>query len=147
VSVDGDLRRAADMVLVNDVIAQIAQASDTGTLEEYGALLDTDMVWEMPANPGTGMVAQLRRGRADMVAGSAQRRAAGGQGPGSATRHVVTTSTVDPRGDAAVAVSYWRFYVDTTTAPRVAAMGVWRDEFTRGADRRWRLARRRVELG
>jgi 3-phenylpropionate/cinnamic acid dioxygenase small subunit len=146
-TLDPDLRRAADVALVVDTVARIAQASDHGTLEEYAELLDRDMVWEMPANPATGIAAQVRRGRDDMVAGSADRRAAGGQGPGSATRHVVSNTSVDPRGDTASAVSYWRFYVDTTSAPRVASMGVWRDEFVRGADGHWRLARRRVEVG
>lgn len=144
---DPELRRAADITLVLDTVVRIAQASDHGTLEEYGDLLDPDMVWEMPASPATGMAAQVRRGREDMVAGSAARRAAGGQGPGSGTRHVVSTTTVDPRGDAATAVSYWRFYGDTTGTPTVLSVGVWWDEFVRGADGQWRLARRRVELG
>lgn len=142
-----DLRRAADIILIGDLIARTAQTSDHGTMEEYRELLDPDMVWEMPASPATGIAAQTRRGREDMITGSVERRALGGQGPGSATRHVVSTTAVDPDGDAATAVSYWRFYADTTDVPRILSMGVWRDDLVRGGDGQWRLSRRRVELG
>jgi ketosteroid isomerase-like protein len=140
-------RRAADIVLVTEAVALIAQTSDHGTLEEYSQLLHPDVVWEMSANPATGLSAQVHRGRDAMLAGVAARREAGGQGPGSMTRHVVSTAEIDPEGDYASSLSFWRFYVDTDRAPLLKSTGVYRDQFVRGADGRWRLRHRRGEVG
>ncbi|NLV78064.1 MAG: hypothetical protein GXY65_01735 [Rhodococcus sp.] len=46
-----DLERAARSTLVTDTLARPAHAPGLGTLDEYGALLTDDIVWEFP---GTG---------------------------------------------------------------------------------------------
>lgn len=141
-----ELRRAVDTVQVAEVLKRVARAADVGSLEEYAALLTADMVWEMPANPATGLPAQTRRGRDDVMAGVVERRSSGGQGPGSATRHVVDTVSVDSGGDGATALSSWQFYADTSSSPRLVSMGTYRDELRR-ADGSWQLSVRRISLG
>lgn len=152
------LRSAADMVLVADLIARIAQTADQDTVEEYLALFTADAVWAMPANRATGVDEQTRTGVDDIRAGVAQRRAAGVQGPGSDTRHVISTSSVrvsDPgsgagieadSGTTATALSYFRFYRHTPAEPELVSMGGYRDRF-RLVDGVWRLARREIGLG
>ncbi len=49
-----DLERAARITLVTNAISCLAQAADFGTLEEYGALLAEDLVWEFPGGTGPG---------------------------------------------------------------------------------------------
>jgi 3-phenylpropionate/cinnamic acid dioxygenase small subunit len=68
-------------------------------------------------------------------------------GPGSNTRHVLTTISVQLDGEeAATADSYFLFYQHTTTAPTLFNMGHYHDTFTRHGDV-WRLARRDITLG
>lgn len=156
---------AADIVLITNTIARISQLADGGDLDEYLRQFTDDAVWTMPANPATGVAEQRRVGTADIGAGSAERRSSGIQGPGSNTRHVVSTSSVDvlpttvesvataatgstesTAATEAKALSYFRFYVDTVDAPRLATMGTYRDEFRR-VDGRWLLAARTIGLG
>jgi 3-phenylpropionate/cinnamic acid dioxygenase small subunit len=87
-----------------------------------------------------------RRGHAEIRAGSEDRRAADQIGPGSNTRHMVSTVAVTVDGDRAFADSYWQFYVDTASTPRLQLMGAYHDELVRvGAD--WKLARRQITIG
>lgn len=74
--------RAADEWEVRNVIVRLAQYADgLGSCEEYAALFAEDAEWLMPGAP--------RVGRADILEGSIARRAEGGIGPGSNSRHVV----------------------------------------------------------
>jgi uncharacterized protein (TIGR02246 family) len=134
-----DLRRVADELAIRNVLALIAQESDDGPLASYGALFTEDAGWEMPG-------AQTRRGRAEIVAAGVERREAGVTGPGSHSRHLVTTVSVAVDGDQAVAQSYWQFYTDTHTGPVLRSMGKYRDSFLRTADG-WRLHDRQITVG
>ena len=68
-------------------------------------------------------------------------------GPGSNTRHVITTVSVELGGeDDATADSYFLFYQNTTTAPTLFNMGHYHDTFARQGEV-WRLARRDITLG
>jgi 3-phenylpropionate/cinnamic acid dioxygenase small subunit len=87
-----------------------------------------------------------RTGHDEIRAGSEERRAAGQIGPGSNTRHVVSTVAVTVEGDRAVADSYWQLFVDTATAPRLQLMGTYHDELARTAAG-WKLARRHISIG
>ena len=129
---------ADDELAVRNVIARLAQHADGPDVDAYIDLFTADASWEMPGAP--------RRGHAEIRAGSEERRASGGMGPGSNTRHAVTTVAVAVDGDAAVADSYWQFWADTTTAPRVALMGTYRDDFVR-TDGGWKLSRRQITFG
>ena len=132
---------------IRSLLARLAQLTDDGTVEDYLGLFAPDAVWEMPANPAVGVPADRRAGVAEVEAGVRGRRAAGVQGPGSATRHVVTTIAVDLRGgDRATSVAYWMFLADTTGTPRVVSAGRYDDELRR-IDGRWLLGHRRITVG
>ena len=67
-------------------------------------------------------------------------------GPGTGTMHLVTTTDVQTHGDEAIAVSTWLFLADTSTAPRVQAVGRYQDTLRRTKNG-WRLARREISAG
>jgi 3-phenylpropionate/cinnamic acid dioxygenase small subunit len=129
---------------IRSLLARVAQLADAGTVEEYLELFTEDAGWEMPANPAAGAPADRRAGRVDIAAGVRARRAAGLQGPGTATRHVVTSTAVDV--GSAAAVSYWMFFADTTTVPRLVGIGRYDDRLRR-VDGRWLLAHRTITIG
>jgi uncharacterized protein (TIGR02246 family) len=129
---------ADDELAVRNVIALVAQRADGGDVDAYVELFTPNASWEMPGAP--------RKGHADIRDGSLARRAAGETGPGSHTRHVVTTIAVTVDGDEAEADSVWLFYVDTTTEPRVRLMGTYHDTLARTASG-WKLARRQISFG
>ncbi|HEV3358650.1 MAG TPA: nuclear transport factor 2 family protein [Pseudonocardiaceae bacterium] len=128
-----------DELVIRNMLALIAQHADDGPLDAYGVLFAEDATWEMPGAP-------IRRGRADIVAAGAQRRAAGATGPGSHTRHAVLTTAVTVAGDQASATSYWQFFTTTDTAPVLASMGKYDDHLVR-AGAGWLLRHRRITLG
>ncbi|HEY1734096.1 MAG TPA: nuclear transport factor 2 family protein, partial [Acidimicrobiales bacterium] len=127
---------------VRNLIARVAHVADGGDLEESRELYTEDAAWEFPGNAP-------RHGRDDILADARQRRDEGVTGPGSATRHVITTLVVTVGGVAegmATADSYWLYYRDTTTAPVLAGMGQYHDT-VRYDDGAWRIARRQIMVG
>lgn len=134
-----DIGQVRDELEIRNVLARIAQYSDMGELDDYGAQFTEDAHWEMPGVP-------VKHGRGQIQAAGAARRAEGATGPGSNTRHVVGTVAVKVEGDSAVAESYWQFYADTATTPVLRSMGHYRDIFRRVPDG-WRLARREITAG
>ncbi len=138
------------MVLVSDAIARIAQAGDEGAVQDYLDLLAIDIRWEMQSAASSLIPGQVRVGHPDIRDGVQDRRASKVQGPGSNTRHVVTGTVVTPgRGESAgtaAAVSYFRFYQNTSSEPRLASMGVYHDEF-RLIGERWLMSSRIIEIG
>lgn len=137
---------------IRSLLALVAQAADAGTVEAYLELFTENAVWEMPANQAVGAPADRRAGRAAIGAGVRARRAAGMQGPGTATRHVVAGTAVLPGPPGAVntataaAVSYWMFFADTASAPRLVSIGRYDDELCQVGGR-WLLARRTITVG
>jgi uncharacterized protein (TIGR02246 family) len=124
---------------IRNLIARLAHLADHGDLEEYVLLFTEDASWEFPGGP--------RRGRADILAGATERRTQGLTGPGSASRHVITTLAVQVHDDTtATADSYWMFWRDTDTAPAVFNMGHYHDTVRRERGT-WRLAQREITLG
>jgi uncharacterized protein (TIGR02246 family) len=128
-----------DDLAIRTVLARIAHYSDAGDLDDYAAQFTDDATWEMPPAPP-------RRGRAVIRAAATARRANGETGPGTHTRHVITTVAVSVTSDTAAADSYWQFYCATATAPVLRSMGSYRDTFRRTAAG-WRLARRQITTG
>ena len=101
----------------------------------------------MPANPTIGLAGSVRRGAADIRAGVEERRAAGVQGPGANSRHVVGTIRVEhDGGDTATVHSYFTFWTDTATAPVARTIGAYEDTFRR-TPAGWRLAHRVITMG
>jgi uncharacterized protein (TIGR02246 family) len=136
---DDSTRRLTDELAIRNLVARIAQLADAGDLADYVDSFTDDADWQMPGSP--------RRGRADIRAGAEERRATGATGPGSNSRHAVSTVVVNAGGgDDATAESYWQFWVETTTAPKLALMGHYRDTFRRTSEG-WKLAQRLITFG
>jgi 3-phenylpropionate/cinnamic acid dioxygenase small subunit len=136
---DATIRRVADELEIRNLVARLAQLADMGDLDDYVDAFTEKAEWEMPGNP--------RHGRADIRAGAEERRATGSVGPASNTRHAVSTIAVSADGgDEATAESYFQFWVETTTEPKVALMGHYHDTFQRTANG-WKLARRQITFG
>lgn len=132
---------------IRSLLARVAQLADAGELDEYISQFTDDAVWAMPANPLMGMEASTRQGHEEILAGVRERRAGGVQGPGTNTRHVITTVAVEAQdGTHASARSYYLFFGDTTTTPTLRTMGQYDDVFVKG-DRGWQLAHRTITLG
>ena len=132
---------------IRTVLARIAQLADTGDLEEYLTLFTEDAVWGMPDNPAVGMTANEKKGHAEILAGAQERRASGLQGPGTESRHVLTTIAIDVESDdRATARSYFMFFGSTSTTPTLRTMGQYDDVLVKG-ERGWQLARRRITVG
>lgn len=133
------MARVAAEFEIRNVIARVAHLADDGDLEEYASLFTEDGSWEYPGGP--------RRGRADILVGARERRSQKVTGPGSATRHVITTLAVHVEdATTAVADSYWLFWRDTATSPALFNMGHYHD-VVRHVDGAWRIARREITLG
>jgi 3-phenylpropionate/cinnamic acid dioxygenase small subunit len=132
---------------IRTVLARIAQLADNGDLDEYVTLFADDAVWAMPENPSMGMPASEKRGRAEIRAGAEERRAGGVQGPGTETRHVLTTTAVTVESDdRATARSYFQFYASTASQPVLRNMGQYDDVLVRGAHG-WQLQHRTITFG
>lgn len=138
---DGDPVSAADRVDVAMLIARIAQFADSGTPEEYIACFTEDAVWELADAGGLPISVGRVEGRSAILDGVHSRRADGIQGPGSRTRHDVSSIVVDVDGDRAVSRSYFRYYTGTDATPTIVALGVYDDIHVRDADG-WKLSRR-----
>jgi uncharacterized protein (TIGR02246 family) len=132
------LTAAEDELAVRNLVARVAQYADGPDVDAYVGLFTPDAVWDMPGAP--------RRGHAEIRAGSEERRAAGQIGPGSNTRHVVSTVAVRVYEGHAVSDSVWQFYADTASSPRLALMGTYHDEVVRVGGE-WKLARRQITIG
>jgi uncharacterized protein (TIGR02246 family) len=129
---------ADDELAVRNLVARVAQYADGPDVDAYVALFTPDAVWDMPGAP--------RRGHAEIRAGSLERRSAGQIGPGSNTRHVVSTMAVRVYEQHAVADSVWQFYVDTASSPQLQLMGTYHDELVRVGNE-WKLAHRQITIG
>jgi uncharacterized protein (TIGR02246 family) len=132
---------------IRTLLARIAQLADTGDLEEYLTCFTEDAVWAMPDNPAVGMTANEKRGHAEILQGAQERRASRLQGPGTESRHVLTTIAVTMDGDARATVrSYFMFFGTTSTAPTLRTMGQYDDVVVKG-ERGWQLAHRTITVG
>jgi hypothetical protein len=133
-------RTASDELAIRNLLAALAHAADDAEdlRSDYVGLFTDDAVWE-------GQAFGRRSGRADILAGARERRAAGSVGPGSHTRHVLTTTHVRVDGDAAEARSVFLFYTATNHTPRLETLGVYEDELRRSPSG-WKLAHRRIRI-
>jgi 3-phenylpropionate/cinnamic acid dioxygenase small subunit len=141
-----DLRKVLDEMEIRNLIGRLAQLADTGDLDEYASLFTEDAHWELKAKPGDKAPFAPIRGRANILAGAHARRATGGQGPGSHTRHVLGSTVVKLDGDSALATSNLIFYKNTDTKPEIAVMTFYNDQFKR-TPHGWKLASRIMTMG
>jgi 3-phenylpropionate/cinnamic acid dioxygenase small subunit len=139
---DPQVQKVADELAIRNLISRLAHLADMAgadDLDEYVGLFTEDASWSMPG--------VSHQGRASIREGARQRRADGRQGPGSNSRHIITTVAVAVDGsDTAAADSYLLFCVDTASSPTVQLICHYHDSFERGADG-WRLAKRQIALG
>jgi len=133
-------QRIADELEIRNLVVRLAHTADEGSLDEYAGLYTEDAIWD--GGPAFGR----RRGIADILTGVRERSASGIAGPGTHTRHVITTTSVRVMGDTAEVRSYFLFYVDCDKAPTVRVVGAYRDEMRRTPSG-WKLAHRRIRLG
>jgi len=142
-----DLERVAAELEIRNVLACLAQLADTGDTDAYVGLLTDDIVWAMPPNPAIGLPASERHGHEEIAAGQRERIAAGHQGPGSNTMHMISTVSVGFDSDeVATARSNFTFWAETTTTPVVRSAGRYVDTLRRTPDG-WKLARRTITFG
>jgi 3-phenylpropionate/cinnamic acid dioxygenase small subunit len=134
---ENTVQRVADELEIRNLVARLAQLADDGDLDDYIQLFTHDAVWD------GGTILGTKQGHAELLAAARERRASGAAGPGTNSRHVITTSVVDVAGDRATGRAVFHYYVKTDGAPELALMGVYDDEFVR-TDRGWRLARRKI---
>jgi ketosteroid isomerase-like protein len=132
--------QVADELAIRNLVARMAQVADeASSLDEYAALLTPDSVWELEGQPAF-------EGRAAVVAGAADRRAQGLVGPGTDTRHVITTQSVIVEGDTASGQCTCLFYSDARSGPSLRAVSQYRDEFRRSPEG-WQISRRIIRFG
>ena len=128
---------SSDREQIVDLLARLAHATDEGTLDEYAACFSEDASLALPG-------AEPTKGRDNMVASSKARRASGGVGPGSRTRHLVSTTTVQVSGDSATSSSDVAFYGMEAAGPVVKGVLTYNDSFRRTATG-WLLCERKIK--
>lgn len=132
------LRALTDELAIRNLVARISQLTDDGDPDEYAHCFADGATWEMPGAP--------RHGRDDIRAGLLDRRAIKACGPGTESRHMITTLSVRTDGsDRASAESTWMFCTELRTGPIVRATGRYSDDLVR-TDEGWQVLRRRVVL-
>ncbi|QTV79056.1 nuclear transport factor 2 family protein [Microbacterium sp. NIBRBAC000506063] len=138
-----DLRRVRDELEIGRLLARIAHLADDGDPEDYITCFTPDAVWDLADASDLPLDVQRIQGHEALLAGVLERRAARVQGPGSHTRHDISTSVVEIDGDAASARTYFRYYRDTDGIPALVAIGCYDDRLLRTAEG-WRLHHRRI---
>ena len=133
-------RRVADELEIRNLVAKLAQLADEGDLDEYIQLFSEDAVWDGGAALGT------MKGREEILNAAKERRATGRSGPGTFTRHVVTTSTVEVHDDQASGRAVFHYYMKTDEVPALTLLGVYEDQFVR-SEGGWRMALRKIVGG
>jgi 3-phenylpropionate/cinnamic acid dioxygenase small subunit len=147
---DPAVQRIADELEIRNIVAELSQLADTATddeLERYLSLFTEDATWAVLAD-GEGLSAQERKGHQEILEGARERRTQGIQGPGTQTRHTISTVVVTfESADRAFARCYWQYFTDTaSSAPVLALMGEYRNTFVRTPGG-WKLSRRELVSG
>ncbi|HVX09156.1 nuclear transport factor 2 family protein [Humibacter sp.] len=128
-----------DAEAIRTLIARIAHTADAAhDIEETVLLYTPDAVWEL----GDTRVV----GHDDLRAAAEVRRREGRAGPGTFSRHLVSTVAVAVHGNTGVADSYWQFFTHTGGQPHLDSMGAYRDKVVR-TEEGWRVSRRTITAG
>jgi 3-phenylpropionate/cinnamic acid dioxygenase small subunit len=150
---DRILRQAVDELEIRNTVARLSHLADSGSDQDIDEYLDVyleDGAWAPMLPPGSAPSGQSleRRGRDQIRNGVLERRKAGLQGPGSHSKHFVTTTMVTFQSDdEVVSRSNFIVYNDTDVRPpTVYSVGEYRDYFTRSSDG-WKLVRREIYPG
>jgi hypothetical protein len=106
------LQQPADELVIRNLVSNLAHMAAMAAmapedhLDGYVAPFTDDARWEMPGS--------LRQGRDDILAGVLDRRKNGIQGPGTNTRHLITTHDVRVDGGTATGNAYFMLVADTS---------------------------------
>lgn len=130
------VQRLVDEAEIRNLLARIAQLSDEGELDDYVACFSESAIWGGAGFPE-------RKGHAAILEGARERRATGTAGPGTQTRHLLSTSVVEVEGDRARVRSVFLFYRDTKAVPKLDRMGVY-DDSLRRTPSGWKLDLRMI---
>ncbi|MBV9661667.1 MAG: nuclear transport factor 2 family protein [Acidimicrobiales bacterium] len=122
---------------IRNLLARLAQVTDTGEIDEYLDCFTADAVLEVPPGPPF-------EGRAALEQRARSTREEGRLGPGSHVRHALTTIVVTVDGDEATSRSVWQLIKVTGSGPELMRIGEYRDRLRRDGDGRWRLANRQL---
>ena len=141
-----DIRTIGDRQEIAMLLARIAQLADAGDPEEYVRCFTADAVWDLTDATDLPMDVQTIVGRTELLAGVLARRNAGIQGPGTHTRHDISSIAIEVDGDEASARSYFRYYRGADGIPTLTAMGVYDDAFVRDVSG-WLLSHRVISRG
>lgn len=149
-ALDPAVQRVVDELEIRSHVAELAQLADTAPddeLDKYLALLTEDATWVVVAASEL-LETQERTGHLEILEGVRERRVAGVQGPGTDTRHVVSTLVVTfETSDRAMARCYWQYFTNaSSSAPVLALMGEYRNTFVRTPSG-WKLSRRELIPG
>jgi hypothetical protein len=144
---DPATQRVADELEIRNLIARIFHLADLEPdLTEYVECFTDDAVWESASASAGAHTSNRLVGREALRRDREQVRADGHQGPGTNTWHVITNIVVRVGDDGtAEAESYYVWVVEANVAPRVAAIGLYRDRFRR-TEHGWKLAHRRFGI-
>ena len=136
-----------DVVEITELFHRIATAADVAAdLDDYMALMTSDVVFRFDSNPAAGLAGVQYEGHADVRSGAQARRDSGMQGPGTGTMHIVSNTVVHTvEGDTARASVYWRFYRMQDNSPTLNSMGTY-DNALRRVNGHWLLAERNVTV-
>jgi uncharacterized protein (TIGR02246 family) len=136
------MQQVADELEIRNVVARLAHLADNSgpdDLDEYVSLYTDDAVWGVSGNEIRGSAAIREAAR--------ERRLAGQQGPGTNSRHIITTVAVRVDGaDDAVCDACLLFLRDTSSSPAIALVARYHDVLRRH-DGRWKVARREITPG
>lgn len=124
-----DHRPASPADLVQ-FVARVAHTMDSDPdVSRFAELVAPDATLDFATGDDSGTVTSSLRGRDAIAEWASARRAGGFQGPGSGTRHSVTTTlVVSSTGTRARLLSYFCFYATSDTGPELKAVGSYSDE-------------------
>jgi hypothetical protein len=122
-----------DIAGITDLVHRLALYSDKASLEQWSTLIADDAFIDLFGSSG--------QGKEGCVESSRQRRAAGRSGPGSGSRHLVTSTVIDVDGDSATGDITVLFYAAAHTEPALQLVVNYADEYVR-TDDGWKLSRR-----
>lgn len=137
------LRAVQDELEIGRLLARVAQLADDGDPADYIGCFTADAIWDLENATDLPLDSQRIQGHEALLRGVHERRASGVQGPGSHTRHDVSTIVIQVSGDEATARTYFRYYRDADSIPTLIAIGCYQDRFVR-TTLGWRLHHRRI---
>ena len=132
---------------IRNVLARIAQLADTRRSRRVPHAVHRRRGLGHARQPVCRHGGQRAPGHAEIRAGAEERRASGLQGPGTNSRHVLTTIAVDLESDDRATVRSYFLFFGPPRRSRCCAPWVSTTTCSCGAQRGWQLAHRTITPG